>query len=361
MKRESSAFASNIYWLEAFYVGEHTDATGNTLTWTREDLQGIADRYTSHVSSGGSYAPVVLGHPRDDSPAYGVIKGVELRGDSMWFQVALSDAIKESVERGEYTERSVWFERVADGEWRIRHLGFLGGTPPALKNLSQGELPVDKNFKKMDKGDYSAFALKVNSRSYEILADSKNSSYNGRVNSMDEETRNEVQALIDASLSPVLESVADLRALVVSNGTAEESTGGDSGTAEESTGGGFSNDYSAEILELKKTNMLLIAKNKTDGFQSYLNSPEVARKLNKKLRDGFISQFKELVKNDAGFSSEQDESSSVKNLKSIIESLPDLIGAGRVATNDSAYSSTSASKGGLSVEDEVSQMVNSLK
>jgi hypothetical protein len=60
-------------WFEVFKVGSHTDSSGNTKTWTEEELKQIADTYNKQSEH---EAPIVVGHPKTDSPAFAWVDGL---------------------------------------------------------------------------------------------------------------------------------------------------------------------------------------------------------------------------------------------------------------------------------------------
>ncbi|GMU86300.1 MAG: hypothetical protein AMXMBFR48_15420 [Ignavibacteriales bacterium] len=116
-------------WFEIFRTGTHTDSKGNTREWTKEELEEIAEKY----NAAGNEAPIVIGHPQDNSPAYGWVKELKLFGDKL---LALPSKIMpefvEAVQKGLYRNRSISL----NGDGTLRHVGFLGGTPPAVKGLA---------------------------------------------------------------------------------------------------------------------------------------------------------------------------------------------------------------------------------
>jgi hypothetical protein len=123
-------------WVEAFKTGTHTDSQGNQHTWTAEHLSTIASQYNARVAPGNpehKQAPVVLGHPKDDSPAYGWIDKVKVRGDKLMAHLdQLNGAFVQALKDGAYKFRSISLYP----DLNIRHLGFLGGMQPAVAGLA---------------------------------------------------------------------------------------------------------------------------------------------------------------------------------------------------------------------------------
>lgn len=121
------------YWIEVFKVGEHTDAGGDTREWTSDDLQKMVDLYNNQSEDDKHEAPVVVGHPVDNSPAYGWVEQLKTDGKTLFAK--LKDLNKEFlnwVEKGLYKKRSISLYP----NLLLRHIGFLGGVPPAVKGLA---------------------------------------------------------------------------------------------------------------------------------------------------------------------------------------------------------------------------------
>jgi hypothetical protein len=110
-----------------FRMGAHTDSQGNTRTWTASDLARIASTYNPALHE----APVVIGHPEDNSPAWGWVKGVSVDGDTLCAKAELVPEFEEMVKKGLFKKRSI--SLYPDGS--LRHVGFLGAKPPAIKGL----------------------------------------------------------------------------------------------------------------------------------------------------------------------------------------------------------------------------------
>lgn len=115
-------------WVEIFRAGRHTDSKGREREFTAADLERIVTTYDPARHE----APAVIGHPQDNSPAWGWVEGLRRAGDRLlarFRQVAPEFA--EMVEAGRFKKRSV--SLYPDGT--LRHVGFLGAQPPAVKGL----------------------------------------------------------------------------------------------------------------------------------------------------------------------------------------------------------------------------------
>lgn len=128
-------------WIDIFRAGEHTDSEGNKRTWTQADLDGMV-RAHDH----GDPAPVVVGHPSVDAPAYGWAAAVRRVGDRLQARLErINPKFREAVEAGSYAGRSVSIMRTATG-FRVRHIGFLGGTAPAVDGLAPTQFSAPADF-----------------------------------------------------------------------------------------------------------------------------------------------------------------------------------------------------------------------
>lgn len=119
-------------WLEVFRAGTHTDAKGKKRTFTVTDL----DQMVANHSLGA--APVVLGHPQHNDPAYGWTAGLRREGDSLYAKFEqLHPTFEAGVASGAYRNRSLAVYPDPKAGWRVRHVGWLGAVPPAIDGLSQ--------------------------------------------------------------------------------------------------------------------------------------------------------------------------------------------------------------------------------
>jgi DNA-binding transcriptional MerR regulator len=113
--------------VEIFRAGEHVSSEGVKRTYTEADLDRIAayDR-AKHE------APVVVGHPKDNAPAYGWAGRVFREGPLLKADLDdVDDNFAELVKAGRFKKRSI--SLYPDGT--LRHIGFLGAVPPAIKGL----------------------------------------------------------------------------------------------------------------------------------------------------------------------------------------------------------------------------------
>ncbi len=114
-------------WMDVCRTGRWHDMTGREIDVSESTLDELVTRFT-----GSDPVPVVVGHPKTDSPAYGWVAELRRVGDRL--QARLRDlvpAFRRAVEAGQYTGRSISF-----GPRGLRHVGFLGGAAPAVPGLA---------------------------------------------------------------------------------------------------------------------------------------------------------------------------------------------------------------------------------
>lgn len=124
---------------EIFKTGKHTAANGVTLEFSEDMLRQAVEAYDPALHE----APIVVGHPKDNGPAYGWIKGLSFNEDGTI--IAEPDQINadfaEMVASGSFKKRSAsWYlpdspTNPKPGTMYLRHVGFLGAQPPAIKGL----------------------------------------------------------------------------------------------------------------------------------------------------------------------------------------------------------------------------------
>jgi hypothetical protein len=124
--------------LEVFRVGDHTTSQGDRLFFSADDLSQMVAAYDPINAP----APIVVGHPKSDAPAYGWAGGFEMRGDKLIASPTDVDAeFAALVKRKRYNKISLALfpprhpsNPKPDG-WYPRHIGFLGGAAPAITGL----------------------------------------------------------------------------------------------------------------------------------------------------------------------------------------------------------------------------------
>jgi uncharacterized protein YdaT/uncharacterized coiled-coil protein SlyX len=128
-------------WVEVFRAGKQTDSAGNTRTWTEKDLEKIVSKYNSEENP--HEAPLVIGHPKDNSPAFGWVEKLKVDGGVLYAQFnQLVPEFVEAVKQGLYKKRSISLYQ----DLTLRHIGFLGAMPPAVKGLKDIKFNESEDF-----------------------------------------------------------------------------------------------------------------------------------------------------------------------------------------------------------------------
>jgi hypothetical protein len=129
-------------WMEIFSGGKQKDSLGR-----EHDGDALIGSAVAAFDAGRHEPPVVIGHPELDSPAWGWIKA--LRQDVRDGRKVLLAKAELAPEFADMLRRKLFKKRSAafypDGS--LRHVGFLGATPPAVKGLAdcafrEGAAPV---------------------------------------------------------------------------------------------------------------------------------------------------------------------------------------------------------------------------
>jgi hypothetical protein len=130
-------------WINIFKTGSHTDSKGNKKEWSEEDLKQIAKNYNNQAEEDKHNAPLVLGHPKDNAPAYGWVKSFKYAGNKLIGNVnVISKGLVEAVRNGNYRKVSASL-RKGDNGYMLNHIGILGAATPAIKGL--GDLKFEES------------------------------------------------------------------------------------------------------------------------------------------------------------------------------------------------------------------------
>ena len=112
--------------------------SGNGVSFSGTQLGAIAAAY----DASGAPAPIVIGHPATDAPAYGWVDRLFVEGGKL--KATIRDtvaAFAEQVRAGRYRKVSVSLfkpdapNNPKPGHWYLKHVGFLGAAAPAVAGL----------------------------------------------------------------------------------------------------------------------------------------------------------------------------------------------------------------------------------
>jgi hypothetical protein len=171
-------------WKEVFRTGEQTDANGNTKNWTETDLDMIVAKYNNQNPDGRHDAPVVIGHPVNNSPAYAWVQELKRAGNTLFAKFTqIEPQFEDLIKEGRFKKVSI----ALYPDMMLRHVGFLGAIPPAVKGLKDSQFSENKQFISFDLdknaekilSDSYANASQTHSESYAIKGkESKRNIYN---------------------------------------------------------------------------------------------------------------------------------------------------------------------------------------
>jgi hypothetical protein len=128
--------------IQIFKPGKHVAASGGSFNFSESDVAATIAAYDPALHE----APIVVGHPRHDLPAYGWIKSLAFADGALAAETQQVDsAFAELVDAGRYKKISASFyhpespSNPVPGVYYLRHVGFLGAQPPAVKGLRNPE------------------------------------------------------------------------------------------------------------------------------------------------------------------------------------------------------------------------------
>lgn len=134
--------------IQIFKAGKHTAMSGASLEFSEQDLAASASAYDPAIHE----APIVVGHPKGDLPRYGGIGAMSYAEGIL--NAAPRDVVPEFAElvnRKMYNKVSASFyspdspTNPVPGVWYLRHVGFLGAQPPAVKGLNPNGISFADN------------------------------------------------------------------------------------------------------------------------------------------------------------------------------------------------------------------------
>lgn len=132
--------------LQIFRKGRQIASDGTVREFTAADLEAIAKAYDVAKHE----APIVVGHPESDMPAYGWVKKLAYVDGHLEAEPHQVDqAFADLVEAGRFKKISASFwppghkRNPTPDSYYLRHIGFLGAQPPAVKGLRVPQFAAD--------------------------------------------------------------------------------------------------------------------------------------------------------------------------------------------------------------------------
>jgi hypothetical protein len=124
--------------IEIFKPGRHVTMNGAAIEFTESDLAATVAAYDPAKHE----APLVVGHPSTDDPAYGWTHSIALaEGKLLATPRDVDPVFAELVNSRRFSKVSASFyppdssANPVPGVYYLRHIGFLGAQPPAVKGL----------------------------------------------------------------------------------------------------------------------------------------------------------------------------------------------------------------------------------
>lgn len=124
---------------QIFRPGRFTAMDGTTYDFSDNDVNLMAAAYSPETQA----APLVIGHPPDQNavPQLGKVLSLIYKGGFLYALSSVADVLVEAVRAARYRTVSAAFSRPTSkdnptpGAYYLRHVGFLGEQPPAVKGL----------------------------------------------------------------------------------------------------------------------------------------------------------------------------------------------------------------------------------
>lgn len=132
--------------IEIFKPGRHTTMSGQTLEFSAADLAATVAAYDPAVYQ----APLVVGHPTLNAPAYGWVKGLDFAEVMQIVPEQVEPAFAELVNAGRFKRVSASFfapdapSNPVPGVYYLRHVGFLGAAAPSVQGLKPASFGADE-------------------------------------------------------------------------------------------------------------------------------------------------------------------------------------------------------------------------
>lgn len=136
----TNAATDTIKPIRIFRQGTFTSVEGTKVTFGEAEVAGLVASYNSAKNP----APLVIGHPKLNDPAYGWVDRLAIEDGEV---VAYPDPDKlersfaEAVNAGRYRKVSAQLyppdspNNPEPGQYYLKHVGFLGAHPPSVKGL----------------------------------------------------------------------------------------------------------------------------------------------------------------------------------------------------------------------------------
>jgi hypothetical protein len=125
--------------IQIFKPGTHTAMNGSKLAFSESVIAATVAAYEPSLHE----APLVIGHPKTEDPAWGWVKSLSYSDGHLYAEPGddLDPEFAELVNQGKFKKVSASFyapdapNNPVPGVYYLRHVGFLGAQPPAVKGM----------------------------------------------------------------------------------------------------------------------------------------------------------------------------------------------------------------------------------
>jgi len=150
------------YVLEIFRSGVHTSVSGRQVKITDYDVTLTAAAYQRHSAT--HEAKLCIGHPEGNEPSHGVVRELRAACPHLLAYVEPDDDLRDMVNAGRFKKVSACFwtpeakQNPEPGTFYLRHVGFLGAHPPAVKGLRDARFAEGYDLVQFDGNDGHFFS-----------------------------------------------------------------------------------------------------------------------------------------------------------------------------------------------------------
>ena len=128
---------------EIFRTGKWTSAEGKTKEWKESDIDRIISKFdaSKKATLAGRRVPLTVGHPDDNAPAFGWLGRLWREGKKLMGEFEdIVPLMKQWIVQKSYREVSI----ALNNDGSLRHVGVLGGVPPAVPAMGDWKFSNDK-------------------------------------------------------------------------------------------------------------------------------------------------------------------------------------------------------------------------
>lgn len=191
--------------IEIFRAGDY----GAKGRFTTGDLDQVVNNFNPMDG-----APVVVGHPKEDSPAWGWVNKLWRSGNSLMATVRdIHPKFAHALAEKRFKNRSVKLFKAPDGKWKLAHLGFLGAALPGVEGMeplklsAEGEeIEIEWDFAQCE---FSAVSLESTHQSQKHQSQEKGTMAQEDQPGVTPQERDQLQKQIDALQSALETAEAD--------------------------------------------------------------------------------------------------------------------------------------------------------